>query len=523
MQEQMNRYRQSLVDPDTFSVTWEFVPGRGAFEKSQLTAISDAEKAAAGGRVHGVTITDNPGGNPAISVEMLGAEIARLGIEPLVHFSCKDKNRNQLEALLHGMARTPIRNLLVMTGDYTYSGFKSRAKPVFDLDATHLLELVTALNEGLEVPTFKGTTTLAATDFFAGAVVSPFKVTEAEVVTQYYKLAKKLRAGAKFIATQLGYDARKFHEVLMMMKRLGFGDIPVIGNVYVVSRPAARLMNQNGLPGCVVTDKLLAEITEEAQAPDKGKSRRLERAAKMVAMMRGMGFAGVHIGGHGLKYEDVESILDQSEELLPGWRDLVAEFDYPQSDGWYYFEKNPETGLNTETPVDRRSGRRFHVYPGYRIFRLIHNLMFEKKGILFRPMRSLARAVDGSFIEHLFGRLEQVAKVCTNECMHCGDCALFDTAFVCPMSQCPKSQRNGPCGGSVNGWCEVYPEEKKCIYVRAYNRLKHFAEEESLSTGQIPPLDYDLRFTSSWLNFYMGRDHTAKQLGIVPPKPRSEE
>ena len=522
MQEQTSRYQQSLIDPGIFSVTWEFVPGRGAFEKTQLAAMSGAEQAAADGRIHGVTITDNPGGHPAISVEMLGAEIARLGIEPLVHFSCKDKNRNQLEALLHGMERASIRNLLVMTGDYTYSGFKSRAKPVFDLDATHLLELIRELNAGLEVPTLRGTAILTPTHFFAGAVVSPFKATEAEIVTQYYKLGKKLRAGAKFIATQLGYDARKFHEVLTMMRQLGFGDVPVVGNVYVLSRPAARLMNQNGIPGCVVTDKLLAEITEEAQAPDKGKACRLERAAKMVAMMRGMGFAGAHIGGHGLKYEDVETILDRSEELFPAWRDLVCEFDYPQSDGWYYFEKDTETGLNSERSVDR-SGHRPRSPLSYRGFRLIHSLMFEKKGILFRPMRALARAVDGSFIEHFFGRLEQLAKTCTNECMHCGDCALFDTAFICPMSQCPKSQRNGPCGGSIDGWCEVYPEEKKCLYVRAYDRLKHYRKEDSLEQSQVPPLDYDLRHTSSWLNFYMGRDHTAKQLGIAPPEKADDK
>ena len=148
----------------------------------------------------------------------------------------------------------------------------------------------------------------------------------------------------------------------------------------------------------------------------------------------------------------------------------MCKFDYPQSDGWYYFEKDTETGLNSERSVDR-SEHRPRSPLSYRGFRLIHNLMFEKKGILFRPMRAFAHAVDGSFIEHLFERLEQLAKTFANECMHCGDCALFETAFICPMSQCPKSQRNGPCGGSINGWCEVYPEEKKCLYVRAYDRL----------------------------------------------------
>ena len=516
MEEHVSPYYQSLLDPDLFSVTLELVPGRGAHEKLQESAFATAAEAAGGGRVHAVTITDNPGGNPAISVEMLAVEISRLGIEPLVHFSCKDKNRNQLEALLHGFERASIRNLLVMTGDYTYSGYLGRAKPVFDLDATQLLELVTALNQGLEVPTFRGTERLAPTHFNAGAVVSPFKATEAELVTQYGKLRKKLLAGARFIATQLGYDARKFHEVLVMMRRLGYEEIPVIGNVYVLSRPTARLMNQNGVPGCTVPDKLLADITAEAQAPDKGKAKRLERAAKMVAMMKGMGYAGVHIGGHGLKYEDVESILDQSEALASDWQQLIGEFDYPQRDGWYYFEKDPETGLNSETPADR-SGKRPRSPLSYRGFRLLHRLMFEEKGILYRPMSALARSIDGSFAEHAFTRLEQLGKLFSNDCMHCGDCAIFDVAFICPMSQCPKNQRNGPCGGSVDGWCEVYPGKKQCVYVRAYNRLKHYGEEATLEQVQVPPADFDLLHTSSWLNFYMGRDHTAKRLGIAPP------
>ena len=66
----------------------------------------------------------------------------------------------------------------------------------------------------------------------------------------------------------------------MMKQYLGFGD------VYVPSRPMARLMNQNGVQGRAVTDKLLAKITAEAKAEDKGKAARLERAAKMVVTMK---------------------------------------------------------------------------------------------------------------------------------------------------------------------------------------------------------------------------------------------
>ena len=42
--------------------------------------------------------------------------------------------------------------------------------------------------------------------------------------------------------------------------------------------------------------------------------------------------------------------------------------------------------------------------------------------------------------------------------------------YVCPMT-CPKNMRNGPCGGTFNGQCEVIPEQA-CIWVEVYERAK---------------------------------------------------
>ena len=126
------------------------------------------------------------------------------------------------------MDRAEVRNLLVMSGDYPVSGYQGRPAPVFDLDPTHILQLISDMNRGLEYPGIKGIIRHQPGDFFAGAVVSPFKATEAEQMVQYYKLKKKIDAGAQFIVTQLGYDARKFHEVLLFMKQNGF-NIPLDG------------------------------------------------------------------------------------------------------------------------------------------------------------------------------------------------------------------------------------------------------------------------------------------------------
>lgn len=500
---QINRFKESLLDKSTFSVTWELVPGRGAREKSQEDALLAAEQAARDGLVHALTLTDNPGGRPAMSASYLGMEILKLGIEPLVHFTCKDKNRNGIESELYALDRAGVRNLLVMTGDYPAAGFQGRPKPVFDLDPVHVLDLINDMNTGLEVAETKGKAHQPA-DFFAGAVVSPFKATESELMAQYYKLQKKIDNGASFIVTQLGFDARKFHEVLQYIKNYK-ADMPVIGNIYILPFGAGKMMNANQLPGCVVTDQLLAELDREKAADDKGVGARLLRAAKMYAIMKGMGFDGVHLGGHNLKYEQVKYIIEKGQELAAGWQGLLAEFDYPQPYGFYYYEKDSATGLNSSKPVNRSSlPGDIPVERNYRLMRLFHHVFFTPDKNLFPLMSRYYHGVKDPR-KHAF---EHFLKVRGNDCRDCGDCALLDLAYQCPMSQCPKNQRNGPCGGSYNGWCEVFPNEKKCIWVKAYSMLKAYREEGELEKLYIPPVNWDLYQISAWYNYYTGRDHS---------------
>jgi len=507
-------FREAVLDKKVFCVTWELVPGRGAREKSVEDVLTESEKAAKGKKVHAITLTDNPGGNPAMLADRLASEILERGIEPLVHFTCKDRNRNQIESQLYALDRAGIHNLLVMTGDYPVSGFSGRAKPVFDLDPIHVMQLISEMNEGLEYSVRKNTVKHQPSNFFAGVVVSPFKATEAEQVQQYFKLKKKVKAGAKFIVTQVGFDARKFHELLQYIKQQGW-DIPVIGNIYVLPLGTAKLMNKNKIPGCVVPDKLLEQLEKEAQAPDKGRGARIDRAAKMYAFMKGMGYDGVHIGGHGISYEDVEYIIEKGEELSKNWQELIPEFDFPIPGGFYYYEKDSETGLNSSEPTELKNrpldAKVEAIYP---MSILTHKLMLEPGAPLWPLMVAISKRADGGRLERPFHALEHITKVCLYDCQDCGDCALMDLAYVCPMSQCPKHQRNGPCGGSYDGWCEVYPGKKKCAYVRAYARLKHYGKEKELDSEIIPPPNFDLYKTSSWINYYLGRDHSAERMGI---------
>lgn len=516
-----NRFKETLLRNENFSVTWELVPGRGAKEAAQDKAIALAGQAAAGGRIHALTLTDNPGGSPAMSADFMGSEIVRLDIEPLVHLTCKDRNRNAIESQLYALARAGIKNLLIMTGDYPVSGYQGRPHPVFDLDPIHVLQLITEMNRGLEFQSIRGMVRQKPFDFFAGAVVSPFKTTEAELIGQYYKLMKKIDAGAQFIVTQLGYDARKFHELLLFLKFNGL-KIPLIGNIYILPYGAAKMMNRNDLPGSVVTDQLLAEIDRERTEPDKGEEARMLRAARMYAILKGMGYNGVHIGGHNIAYEQVETIIRQGEDLVSQWPDLLRFFDYPLDRGFYFFEKDPVTGLNRETPTERQKRPLDSPVPySYEVSRFFHALMFEPGKKLYGTSQKFFNKVRKTRLENPLHKMEHLTKVLLFDCQDCGDCALIDTAYLCPMSQCPKKQRNGPCGGSFQGWCEVYPGKRQCIYVRAYARLKNHQEERQLENNIVPPCNWDLHQTSSWSNYYSGKDHTSqKQVTQPAGKPK---
>ena len=100
------------------------------------------------------------------------------------------------------------------------------------------------------------------------------------------------------------------------------------------------------------------------------------------------------------------------------------------------------------------------------------------------------------------------------DCQKCGDCAIQHVGFLCPESKCPKHIRNGACGGSRNGRCEVFPD-RYCVWYRAYMRLSHAGETRDLVRACVPPRMWELNKSSSWLNFHLDRDHQSSANTIV--------
>ncbi len=509
-----SRFQASLTNPAEFTLSFELVPGRGGRSTFHTKALDLARSMAADGRISAVSITDNAGGHTTLAPDVIGQEILEMGLDVISHFSCKDKNRNKMESLLYGWDRIGLHNLLVIAGDYPQKGFCGHPKPVFDLDTVHVIDLLSHLNKGETAPG------LHPTSFFIGVAISPFKYTEAELMMQYYKLERKVGAGAQYGITQLGFDARKYDEALRYVDEHNLG-IPLLGNLFIPNIHVARLMHQGGIPGCVIPDHLFERMEKESRSADKGKKAYLERAASQLAVLRGVGYSGVHIGGPGLDMADLDFILSQAASRQEQWADLVHEFQPDTANGFYYFRRDQNIGLNDKKRSPLAPTRRQPLL--YHFSNLIHNLAFEPDSLLHNAAQNCCLAIDKTVLRRPLFWLEHLSKFILFACRNCGDCTLAEYGYKCPQAGCAKYLLNGPCGGSVDGWCEVYPGQKRCHYVLAYERLKTKGSAEDFGKGYIPPRDWSLKDASSWVHFYAGKDHTQRRCGALDNQTPDKE
>jgi methylenetetrahydrofolate reductase (NADPH) len=274
------------------------------------------------------------------SPEILAREIAARGGRTIVHIACRDRNRNELLSLGWRLASQGLRTILSLSGDYPVEGYGGVARPVFDLDSVGMLEMYR--REGL----LGGERGL-----FPGAVVNPHKRFEWELMPQYFKLELKLRTGARFVIPQVGYDARKQDELLRWLRLRGL-EVPVLANVYRLTRTVARTFNAGRIPGVTVTDELLAAAEREGASPDKGKAFFLDLAARQVAVARGLGHAGAYLGGVS-DPDDVGRILETAASFAPDdWRTFAREIHFGWRDEFHASSRIRSRGSR---PTVRRS------------------------------------------------------------------------------------------------------------------------------------------------------------------------
>ena len=505
--------RDKLNGRAGFAVLAELTGGPGfsfepieRFLEAYRQAGSGGKSAIAGGfDLAGITLPQSPGGvaniEPASVISVLQAKGLLDGLDVVPHVTCKDMNADAVFSSLMSLRKMDVRNVLALTGDKPV-----QAQRVFELESLGLLRLIKRINQDAYIQA-KPQSLAEVHQFFAGAAVSPFKYSEASQMQQYYKMEKKIACGAEFLITQVGWDWRKSLELFTYLRENGL-DVPVFGNVYLLSTltPAPRLMHDIELPGCFVSDELLAKINSE-RVDDH-----VERAAQQVAMYKAMGAAGVDLGGVP-NFELFTRILQRAAEIGPDWEQFKGNLCWPPKQVFYlYDESGAKARLSTPRPT---FGKRF--------FDFSHRVILDPKHSgfhAFKKTMALLGANKGKgAIYKLFNSSEKAFKYLLFECEECGDCYLPENFGLCTIGGCEKGMDNAPCGdATVDGRCGNNLD-RVCIGERIYEA----AASEDLKS-QIPdargrarlrtiinkPRDPALEHTSSIINYLFAEDHTMK-------------
>src|SRR5438477_4557010 len=173
--------------------------------------------------VDGINIPDSPRASARMSNQALSLLVQQeVGIEAVLHYTCRDRNVLCIQSYLLGAAATGVRNLLCITGDPPKMGNYPDATAVFDVDAIGLVNIVHNLNRGLDIG---GNPIGHGTPFVIGVGANPGVPNIDEEVRRF---EYKAEAGAEYAVTQPVFDLSLLENFL---RRIEHCRIPVVAGI----------------------------------------------------------------------------------------------------------------------------------------------------------------------------------------------------------------------------------------------------------------------------------------------------
>jgi homocysteine S-methyltransferase len=207
--------------------------------------------------VHAINVPDSPRASARMSAQSLCLQIQqKVGIETVLHYTCRDRNILSIQSDLLGAASIGIKNILCLTGDPPKIGNYPDATAVFDVDAIGLVRIVRGLNHGLDI----GKNSVGGSAGFTISVAANPGVPDIDYEVR--RFAAKVEAGGEFCITQPVFDQRLLDQFLRRIE--GFR-IPVIAGIW----PLTSLRNAEFMKNDLrvsMPDSILARM---AEAPDK--------------------------------------------------------------------------------------------------------------------------------------------------------------------------------------------------------------------------------------------------------------
>ncbi|HXF88856.1 MAG TPA: methylenetetrahydrofolate reductase [Xanthobacteraceae bacterium] len=240
------------------------------------------------GLADAVNVTDGAGARAHLGALTAATLLHQAGIEPILQFTCRDRNRIALQGDLLGAAASGVRNILLLRGDDPKAGDQPDAKPVFDLDTVALARTAVGIRDRGELPS--GRKVSGKADFFIGAGDVPL---DPPPTWQPTSLKAKLEAGAQFVQTQFCMDPGV---VRRYIARLAQERIPerlyiLIGISPLRSAKSAHWMREK-LFGTIISDAIVARMERAADPAAEGRKICLELIEEFASIP---GVAGVHL------------------------------------------------------------------------------------------------------------------------------------------------------------------------------------------------------------------------------------
>ncbi|QHN48459.1 bifunctional homocysteine S-methyltransferase/methylenetetrahydrofolate reductase [Geobacillus stearothermophilus] len=202
--------------------------------------------------IDALTLADNSLATPRISNAAVATIVKeRLGVRPLVHITCRDRNLIGLQSHLMGLHTLGITDVLAITGDPSKIGDFPGATSVYDVSSFDLIRLISQFNEGLS---YSGKPLGQKTNFSIGAAFNP-NVRHLDKAVE--RMEKKIQCGAHYFLTQPVYSEEKIVQIYEATKHLA---TPIyIGIMPLVSARNAEFLHHE-VPGITLSDEIRARM-----------------------------------------------------------------------------------------------------------------------------------------------------------------------------------------------------------------------------------------------------------------------
>lgn len=399
-------------------------------------------------------------------------------VEKVLHFAGKGRDIQDFERFLQHAKTAKIQNLLLLTGDK----LKEHHHGADGMPRTRYLESVNAVMAAKQQGGFQ-----------IGVAFNPFKYAEAERDAQYLKLHKKIKAGADFIITQLGYDIEALKQAQSFLSQHHYPQ-KIFACVMPLSLARARFMVKHQVAGIIIPPHLLNVLEREKQL---GLSDRVYmRCALQVLICQRLGFAGIHLSA---------CHKPEEQRLLEGYIEQYKSFELDALERlWYSLWQVEDAKAFMPTLSNFSRPPTSSQIIKYQQLHLMHDALFESK-----IAKGVGRYIfKAPFWENIPAakallKLELLTKHGVVGCESCGQCRLGDTLYICPET-CPKGLANGPCGGTRFDRCEF--GDRECIHSVKARLAKAVEQTPVLKEKLIPTVPIDIRGSSSWKNWYLASE-----------------